>query len=207
MAGCCGGGGEALLKIKQSIGLQVDDTPLPADKGAQLVRQQVRKPMRNDGKVVVEWLGKNQGAITIRSVSGQKLDEPYKGSAHVFHRSKLVSKHDAELLVNAGRCRYVVSQAIEEEIAFAAATPVPAVPEATTARALVENIAAAMPPEPEPEPDTRPIDEVVSRELLDYLAGRDVDDLHRLLEEEKAGKARKTFISRLEMVIEDAERI
>lgn len=210
MAQCCGGGGEALLEIKRSVGLLPKGTQ--PEERVVVMSQKTNEPL----PVILEWLGKNEGSVTLHTISGKKLSKPYKfaNSAHLRYQQAATSE-DAALLVATGKCRYVNLSNQDSVMAQSMAVPVPTTPPMSDA--LVENIAQAstpvLEPEPEPEPvpvkevDLRPIDEVKTTELLEYLEGRGVAELQNLLIDERNGKGRKTVLNRLQMAIEDAERI
>jgi len=129
MAGCCGGNGAALVAAKQVF------LNTPPEQGV---------IMENNGKVRVEFIGQERGAVTIH-VNGH----PYRGADSSLHKFADALPADVDKLVATGKWRVVRSQTI--------AAPAPVAPPSSPTKFNWNATPAPQVPAPLPEKEPEPV--------------------------------------------------
>lgn len=118
MPGCCGGNGEAILRVKATLG--------DGEAAAALTLAADLPP----GDARMEFIGEQQGAVTFFGSEGRQ----YRGGNNAFERYANVNTKDVERLLLTGKWRLVVRAAPQP-----APTPIAEIlaPQAEPARELV----------------------------------------------------------------------
>jgi len=192
MAGCCGGDDTTVLEAKRALGL------LPQLQMSGAIQ---RSSNGMSDTVRIEYLGENQGAITLKSAGGVPLKQPIKAGNNLFHRFHDVDPDDGTRLVETGRFRFVSEPAID--LSQAAVVPEP--PDAETETAELETVEGDAEGEETAELDNP--EGMTVAEAKAYALELSSANLEQFLETEKTGKSRNSLVSALETMLADAQRI
>lgn len=177
MAGCCGGDPTTVMEAKYALGL----IPRP-DSGVS---------QRSNGMARIEYLGDNDGPITIKYASGRDLERPLRAGRAPLHRYHDVSPADAEALVTTGNWKLVGA------------------PQIDLAQAAVAQQAPPVIDEPAPPVEWKAEDPgtLTVAQAKSYAMNLDEAKLEEFKAAEEIGKNRPSLISALDTMLEDIKRL
>jgi len=176
MPPCCGDGGPVILEAKKYMS-KLSNQPTTSVQVA------------SSGLVRLEYIGNNAGGITMSKVGGVKLSKTYRLGKLPPNNYVDATPADAELLVSAGRCRYVKQPGIDLKQAVVTAPPV---------------VEKPVPPPPKELPDLQSKNVGAAKRAL---LGLNMDELAKVRKQEVEGKNRTTVLKAIDTLLADGSRV